>query len=151
MRTIQPMNIVQPGEIRGYNEDVIQAVRRGQIVTIYKGVLVSNYHTGEKLSGKTYKVKVDHVLPGIAHSVGWWDSQTGQVTFQQMDGKHTDPFFRAYGTRNLEDLVFYMHTRTGASSASGRLHYLYLPLENPKIRWAGTGGYWSEADINDIL
>ena len=25
------------------------------------------------------------------------------------------------------------------------------PIKNPSIRWAGTGGYWCEADINDVI
>jgi hypothetical protein len=25
-----------------------------------------------------------------------------------------------------------------------------VPLTNPSVRWAGTGGYWFEADLNDI-
>lgn len=27
----------------------------------------------------------------------------------------------------------------------------WVHVENPKIRWPGTGGYWCEVDINDVL
>jgi len=29
-------------------------------------------------------------------------------------------------------------------------HLEMVPTESPKIRWPGPGGYWSEADINDV-
>lgn len=28
--------------------------------------------------------------------------------------------------------------------------YPGLKVENPRVRWAGSGGYWREADINDV-
>lgn len=35
------------------------------------------------------------------------------------------------------------HTLCGTSD-NGR------PTSNPKIRWAGSGGYWFEVDVNDV-
>ena len=32
----------------------------------------------------------------------------------------------------------------------GRVLQACLHIENPSVRWAGTGGYWQEADINDV-
>lgn len=39
-------------------------VKRGDIVTIRKGTTVKTVYYGERLAGKTYKVKVDHILCG---------------------------------------------------------------------------------------
>lgn len=37
------------------------------------------------------------------------------------------------------------HTLPGQSLADG------TPRINPSVRWAGTGGYWCEVDINDVI
>jgi hypothetical protein len=36
-----------------------------------------------------------------------------------------------------------------SSSLSG-VQQVQIPEENPKVRWAGSGGYWVEVDINDV-
>jgi hypothetical protein len=80
-------------------------IKNGDVVTIRKGTLV--WHRGEKNpAGRTFKVKVDHILSGVTLT----------------DGD------RAYNER---------HGRSGSDV-------------NPRVVWAGSGGYWSEADINDI-
>jgi hypothetical protein len=35
------------------------------------------------------------------------------------------------------------HTLCGSNSFAGN------PLSNPSVRWAGSGGYWAEVDINE--
>ncbi len=69
-------------------------IQAGDSVKIAKGTLVKNVQTGTKLAGRSYTVKVHHILSGV--------------------------------------------TISGVAEA------------NPTIVWAGTGGYWSEADINDV-
>ncbi len=61
--------------------------------------MVSNLRTGEKPAGRSYTVKVDHILQGAEY-------------LSLTDGKVVD---------------------------------------NPKVCWPGSGGYWSQVDINDIL
>lgn len=73
-------------------------IKRGHQVTIPKGAVIHNLHKGTYVAGRTYKVKVDHVLSG----------------------------HRSHDN-NGEDI-----------------HH------PPKVRWPGTGGYWSEVDINDV-
>lgn len=36
------------------------------------------------------------------------------------------------------------HTLCGVNHADGK------PAQNPKVVWAGPGGYWTQADINDV-
>jgi len=89
----------------GYHDPRILPLKNGDIVTIKKGTPVT--FRGETLpAGRTYKIKINHVLCGITLS----------------DGD------REYLKR---------HGRIGKD-------------ENPKVVWAGAGGYWAEADINDI-
>lgn len=33
---------------------------------------------------------------------------------------------------------------------SGQICARMVPVENPKVVWPGSGGYWCEADINDV-
>jgi hypothetical protein len=89
----------------GFTPDSLLPVKRGDTVTIKKGVKIR--HRGEiKTAGRTYKVVIHHILNGITHA----------------DGD------REYARR---------HGRTATD-------------QNPTVCFAGTGGYWSEVDINDI-
>ena len=43
------------------------------------------------------------------------------------------------------------HTLSGRNYPAGHpRHDPSYPIENPKVVWAGPGGLWSEADINDV-
>jgi hypothetical protein len=91
----------------GYHDEQDLPVKRGQTVTIPKGTTVKTVGRPAKQAGKTYKVKVDHILPGTSdYSIAVQDKKVIEV-------------------------------RT--------------PRTNPKVVWAGPGGYWSEADINDVI
>jgi hypothetical protein len=82
----------------GYHDDKDIPIKAGDTVTIKKGVTIKTTHlsTCEKIAGRTYKIRVHHILNGAT------------------------------------------------SSANGE-HY-----SNPRVRWAGAGGYWNDVDINDI-
>jgi len=88
----------------GYIADEYLPVKPGDVVTIPKGVVTKTIGKPPKPAGRTYKVKVDHTLPGS----------------------------NAY----LEGNAF----RRGVVRPTG-----------PKVRWAGTGGYWAEADLDDVV
>jgi len=81
-------------------------IQSGDEITIRKGALV--WSRGEvKPAGRTFKVKVHHVLNGYGY----------------------DAAEQAYQER---------HGREPAKAV------------NPKVVWAGSGGYWCEVDMNDI-
>jgi hypothetical protein len=84
----------------GYHEDSELPIKKGDTVTIKKGTLVGTLGKGIKPAGKTYKVKIDHILNGV----------------NRYRDHHGEP----------------------------------VEVQNPRIRWPGPGGYWSDADINDI-
>jgi cell volume regulation protein A len=46
-----------------------------------------------------------------------------------------------YGTEDLTQLWPLMRVINGS---------IFLPFSNPVIRWAGSGGYWCDADINQL-
>ena len=43
-----------------------------------------------------------------------------------------------------------VHSLGGGSNQYRGYHGDIMPAQNPTVVWAGPGGYWSEADINDI-
>ncbi len=51
----------------GYVESAKLPVKKGQTITIRKGVTVKTIGKPAKLAGKTYQVTVDHVLPGSSN------------------------------------------------------------------------------------
>jgi hypothetical protein len=83
-----------PKQFEGFHEAASLPIKRGDVVTIRKGVMVKTVGRDAKPAGRTYKVTVDHVLNGV--------------------------------------------------SVGGVLE------RNPSVVWAGSGGYWSEVDINDV-
>lgn len=61
------------------------------------------------------------------------------VVFKQV-GKDAKAAGRSY-------VVTVHHLLPGRSSY---VRDILTPLENPKVCWAGSGGYWCEADVNDV-
>lgn len=86
----------------GFSRDADLPVKQGQEVTILKGTVV-RCNGVTKQAGRTYKVKIHHILSG------------------------TNIYVEGNAFRR-------------------ELH----PMTSPTICWAGTGGYWAEADLNDI-
>lgn len=79
---------------------------RGRMVIVPKGVMVKVIGKDPKPAGKTYKVKVDHMLSPCA---AYWDTSCGW---------------------NRKELV---RPRPAA------------------VCWAGAGGYWAEASLDDVV
>lgn len=93
--------------LEGYHETL--PIKRGDIVLIKKGTMIKTVGKEPRPAGKTYKIKVDHTLPGRS-----------EIKLRQND---TPPH----------------------GFWEERINH-----ENPKVVWPGPGGYWSEADINDV-
>lgn len=96
-------------KFEGYCNESSLPIKQGMTVTIKKGVMVKTVYKEAKPAGKTYKIKVHHILPG-----------------------HTKVYHRQ------ENVAPYNFIEVREN------------LENPKLVWAGPGGYWSEVDINDV-
>lgn len=149
------MNIVREGKFRGWYEYHELPVKRGQYVTIKKGTTVDSRTNpsdkGPRAAGRTYEVKVDHVLPGRAICIGHYWPEKDHLGLHRMEGKYLEPFRHAYGIEKLEDLIFYCQIREYKATTGATYYGLFVPIENPKVCWAGSGGYWMEADINDVV
>lgn len=113
-----------PNEITyfGYHPEHKLPIKQGDTVLIKKGTLVKNIHFGTKPAGRTYRVKVNHTLPGQS------------IPFFDVVRYHGDRF-----KFTQEHLKF-------ADQNSS----LLIPIRNPSVCWPGPGGYWSEVDINQV-
>lgn len=60
----------------GFHENEDLPIKRGDVVTIPKGTKISTTMSNkrEKIAGRTFKVKVDHVLNGSSTSERVWDA-----------------------------------------------------------------------------
>ena len=87
----------------GYTDEKVLPIKPGMEVTIVKGTMVKTIGKVPKPAGKTYKVKVNHIIRGS----GMWESGNA---------------FRSEVTL----------------------------MRNPCVVWAGTGGIWSEVDLNSL-
>lgn len=91
----------------GYHDDSKIPLKPGDMVTILKGTRIAttmpNQKNRAKVAGRTYKIKVDHILGG-----------------------------------------------TGLPGCDTKFFYSPFSFTNPRIRWAGAGGYWFDVDINDV-
>lgn len=122
--------------ILGYHKESELPVRRGDFVVIPKGALINRIGTGLTETKRSYKVKVNHVLTGRSVLVGLL--RDGE--FHGVDDGSVE-LRKTYGTDKIESLWPLARVDDG---------YVYLPISNPEIAWAGTGGYWTYCDINQV-
>lgn len=90
-----------PTAYLGFREDRDLPIKQGDTVTIPKGITVKTVYKDPKPAGRTYKIKVNHIMPGSNAYLDW----------------------------NRE----------------------VVRPTGPKVVWPGPGGYWSEADLNDVI
>ncbi len=121
----------------GFHNDNEIPFSQDQLVKIPKGTLIE--HRSElKEARKDYMIKVDHILPGRSLWVGYFGKTKSSVYFMKLREDDLSIIRHVYGTDKLEDLWPMMNVIDyGSQSCS-----LYLPVENPQIRWAGRGGYF---------
>lgn len=128
----------------GYITEALLPIKAGMTVKLAKGVL---YACRGKLveNKKNRSIKVNHVLPGQSLAVGFFHHASGEVHFSYTQRHDIYTVKNLYGTDNLMDLWPLMTT-------SDYDHYstIFLPISNPQVSWAGTGGYWCDADINQF-
>lgn len=122
----------------GFQEDskVINetGINRGTTVLIPKGTLINSCHPSKKsyISKKDMKVKVHHLMPGQNIPVNDRDYNDQIKNYSQLTGAVC-----LLGKNNGEILP------RGINAT--------LPISNPSVCWAGSSGYWCEADINSVI
>ena len=125
---------------RGFHLSSQLPVRAGERVRLNKGTLVQTVKGLRELK-RAQVVTIDHILPGASVCVGRVLSGVGShLNFSSR--YDMEAVQETYGSTNLESLRGQMEEENSL---------LFLPLKPPSIRWAGSGGYWNEVDINQIL
>lgn len=150
-------------------------MQSGDRVRVKKGATLRSTHPskdGPYKAGKSYTVTVNHTLAGVTILLGW--QYPDRVV---LGGVHWRTLYRylngllpglSYGDfcggyrQDHAALLERIKTELGdrfyedRKDALGRcprpyLHAdLYLRVVDPKVRWAGSGGYWVEASVNEV-
>lgn len=142
----------------------------GDRVRIKKGAVLrstSPSKDGPYKAGKSYKVTVNHTLDGVTILLGWQYEDGGVC----LEGTHWRTLFRyldglleglSYGDfwggykQDHAALLERIKTELGGrfyEKTDGRHPRgadLYLQVVDPKVRWAGSGGYWVEASVHEV-
>ncbi len=109
---------------------------RGQKVRIRKGAMVISTHPQKPDPyplARSQVVTVHHIMPGQTY-----DNLT--ITERDIDWLE----LKGYGEQ-LEELFRLREERDIDGLEEFRIHTL-----NPRVVWTGSGGYWFEADVNDV-
>jgi hypothetical protein len=94
---------------------------------------------------RSYKVRVNHMLNGSDMMVGYYRKEKNEVHFFFSNRHDAYTLQNIYGTSNLENLWPLIKVVD-----HGHYSSLFIALDNPKISWVGSGGYWNRADINQV-
>lgn len=157
MRTATDITVkaVRTLTYRGYVREL--HINNGDTIIIAKGIHLGTTHPQKRLRSrlarKTYKVAVNHTLPGKSITVGYvyddgpqWSGQTESdlIYYCQALGIPTLGQRRA-AIRELYSRAIEMDDGYGHGNK-----VLKVAIQNPQVCWAGSGGYWVWADINDV-
>lgn len=142
---------------RGYCDDLkTLPVKAGDTVHLPAGTRVTGYNIEPKVLKRAQQVKVHHILCGQSVRIG--DVYpSGAVAINGCHHRELDSYCRRFGieTKGWSDDSAYrkLADLPQAERKEDRPGWvqIWLHLENPKVVWAGSGGYWREADINDVL
>lgn len=118
----------------GFHADAVLPIKRGQKVVIPAGTTVRSMGSkGVYVTKRAQTVFVRGVMNG----------QSVSNYYALNDRQHHGP---------LKAAGFDFSVIRAMRDAGDPEYYRgFVPISNPSITWAGTGGYWCDADINDIL
>lgn len=141
---------------KGYHDTKDLPVKAGNTVILPRGTRVTGYNMlGSKTLKRAQQVKVHHVLPGQSVRIGDVYPD-GTVAINGCHRRELDRYCEKFGieTRGWCDEAAYrkLADLPQAERREERPGWvqIWLHLENPKVVWPGSGGYWREADINDV-
>lgn len=144
----------------------MESLKSGDRVRIKKGATLrstSPSKDGPYKAGMSYTVTVNHTLDGVTLLLGWeypdrvfLGGVHWRTLFRYLDGllpglSYGD-FWGGYKQDHaalldrikseLGDRFYEERSALGAD--------LYLRVVDPKVRWAGSGGYWVEVSANEV-
>lgn len=152
------------GAHEGYSRTVERDFPRGSSWTFRKGTrlftLNPKYHgydtngsrlTGNYVAGRTQTIKTHHTLPGMSLTA----FSAFRASIDQENLARAEALLPGVG-RNLkrfEDLSANIYERfPDLRNAMLEIEReINLPIQDPVICWAGSGGYWCEVSVNDVV
>ena len=148
----------------GYCETKTLPYKRGQMVTILRGTTLRSKHPQKKgpyAATRKQTVKIHHFGCGSTLSLGTeYVDPDGTTKFyclqRQKDVAHYGKRLGYEGDTWKPAFIEWLRSKCvrvqrGSGNYDGKVYDLKLHYENPTVCWPGTGGYWIEADINDVL
>jgi hypothetical protein len=136
---------------RGYFETAILPVKPGQTVTIPKRTMVYSFLPGRpsRPNPRARKVVVHHLGCGQSMTVGSVDKDGTRHYhgYSDRDTYYLSEKWRvAHKTiqAEIEKRAVVVPDRTYGAR-------LVIHLQDPTVVWAGSGGYWCWADLNEVL
>lgn len=129
----------------GYHETSALPFRKGELVRIPKGVMIHTMHPGRtaSMSSRTRTITVHHLMNGQSIRIdGMSDSERG--AYPQFNDLY-DEYDRRYA-----NLCVHVNQDL-AKSEYKALREMQINISNPRVCWAGQGGYWNETEINGLL
>ncbi len=121
----------------GYYTDSELPIKPGTKVRLKKGTMLNSMHPskdGPYECGRTMTIEIDHVLNGI--------SKPAYMLLYERNRHGADS--PLLGNIDWDEVGRTYHENTAES------YKKMFPVQNPRVVWAGAGGYWVEADINDV-
>lgn len=131
----------------GYHEESALPFRQRQTVVIPKGVTVKTMHPSrnEYVTKRSQKVKINHFCSG--QSISYYMMGDRERRYW---GDHPD-VVDLLASLDDENEILRNYEGEDRHERAMALHKARIPTQNPKVVWPGSGGYWNEVDINDIL
>ena len=146
----------------GYHEHSKLPFKVGDVVLLPKGTPVksTNPARGSYVTNKEQRVRVAAVGSGQSFPVGTVTHCTGlPVNFRWSVSGNDLPHLASvlglpYETPPEQSAAHREIERVARQNlkpvGNGIRFIAEVPTLNPTVRWAGTGGYWCEADINHV-
>lgn len=132
----------------GFHNENTLPVKSGMKVVIPAGVKIRSTHPSKReyVSKRPITPIIHHVMPGQSTNISMF---IGNDYYKRQQYPDAVEYFAAYDKLRADLDRETDHDKRRA------MHEEYfkmsIPTANPSVCWAGTGGYWCEADINDIL
>jgi len=123
---------------KGFHTDSAPPIKPGTKVRVPKGTMLRTTHPskdGWYENGKTRTVTAHHVINGISTPVR-------ELLYQRDRYGDDDPTLRGVDWDEVKRIM--------EDATMDTYQNKMYPTVNPHVVWPGTGGYWVEADINDV-
>lgn len=132
-------------------------IKAGDTVTIRKGVTIKSTQPlrSVKVAGRTYKVQIRDAIDATRVAVGHRNYNADGVVdhedFSFYDRRDPERIKAIYGSDDPEQLREHLSEGKRYDRPDGTSHTsLFLAVDEAKVVWAGTGGYWCYVAQSDL-